>query len=318
MVRPWPFIAGSAHAAVRSHSGARPAALTLLLAAAAVVGTVVAALVALFELLLLADWLVLLALVTAASPVRAFGGAADYVALPAGTLNTVLANDANSAPLAVPRFVMRVTPVTQAELQDFVIEHPQWRRDRVPRAFADAGYLRAWHSATELPSASSSQQPATDVPWFVAQAFCENEGGRLPTWTEWEYAAAADATRTDARGDPAWLARVLGWYARPASVALPDVGGPANVYGVRDLHGLIWEWVDDFNALLVDTDSRSGDDPDKLKFCGAGAINLQDKQNYAVLMRIALLSSLTAANSTSSLGFRCVRSLPVEPVSEKP
>ena len=75
------------------------------------------------------------------------------------------------------------------------------------------------------------------------------------------------------------------------------------------MHGLIWEWVDDFNALLVSPDSRSGDDPDKIQFCGAGAINLQDRQNYAVLMRIALLSSLRASDSTTSLGFRCVRLL---------
>jgi formylglycine-generating enzyme required for sulfatase activity len=75
---------------------------------------------------------------------------------------------------------------------------------------------------------------------------------------------------------------------------------------VRDLHGVVWEWVDDFNALLVDGDSRTGKDPDKLKFCGAGAINLQDRENYAVLMRVALLSSLNASDSTNSLGFRCV------------
>ena len=79
------------------------------------------------------------------------------------------------------------------------------------------------------------------------------------------------------------------------------------MYGVRDLHGLVWEWVDDFNALLVNPDSRSQEDADKLKFCGAGAINLKDRENYAVLMRIALLSSLDATDSTSSLGFRCVR-----------
>ncbi len=235
--------------------------------------------------------------------------AADYVVLPAGTLNSVLANDATSAPLVVPRFAMRVAPVSQGELQAFVIHHPQWQRATVTRTFADAGYLRDWRSPTQLANATADKQPATHVSWFVAQAYCESESGRLPTWTEWEYAAAADATRTDARGDPAWLAQILSWYARPATAQLPNVGGPPNVYGVRDLHGLIWEWVDDFNALLVNTDSRSGDDPDKLKFCGAGAINLQDKQNYAVLMRIALLSSLNAANSTSSLGFRCVRPL---------
>ena len=239
-------------------------------------------------------------------------GAVEYVELPGGTLASVLANDADNAPVAVMRYQMRVTPVTQLELRQFVVAHAEWQRGRVARTFADGGYLQQWRSPVELADAASEQQPATNVSWFAAQAFCEAEGGRLPTWIEWEYAAAADASRRDARGDPAWLAKILAWYARPATTALPAVGGAANVYGVRDLHGLVWEWVDDFNALLVSADSRAGDDPEKLRFCGAGAINLKDRQNYAVLMRIALLSSLNAADSTSSLGFRCVRTLPTE------
>ena len=230
-----------------------------------------------------------------------------YVDVPAGTLASVLANDADRVPLSVPAFAMRATPVTQGEFRRFVLGQSQWRRDRVPRTFADRGYLQDWASATALKNAAAETQPVTHVTWFAAQAFCEGEDARLPTWTEWEYVAAADATRSDARSDPAWLARILGWYARPASSTLPAVGGAPNLYGVRDVHGLVWEWVDDFNALLVNADSRSGDDPDKLKFCGAGAINLQDRQNYAVLMRIALLSSLNASDSTGSLGFRCVR-----------
>lgn len=231
----------------------------------------------------------------------------EYVAVPTGRLVSVLANDANQAPLQVPAFGMRVSPITQGEFNRFVLAQPQWRRDRVARTFADAGYLQNWTTAVSLKDAGSETQPVTHVSWFAAQAYCEAEGARLPNWTEWEYVAAADATRNDARSDPAWLARILGWYARPASAALPAVGGEPNLYGVRDVHGLVWEWVDDFSALLVNADSRSADDPDKLKFCGAGAINLQDKQNYAVLMRIALLSSLNASDSTSSLGFRCVR-----------
>jgi formylglycine-generating enzyme len=262
----------------------------------------------LVELAALFEWLAVLALLGTTGVVQA----ADYVPMPAGSLTSVLGNDANNAPLVVAPYAMRATPVTEGELQSFVITHPQWRRDRVASSLADMGYLRHWRSPLELADASSPQQPATEVSWFAAQAFCESEGGRLPNWTEWEYAAAADATRRDARADPAWLTRILGWYARPASVAAPEVGGEPNVYGVRDLHGLIWEWVDDFNALLVNADSRSAEDADKLKFCGAGAINLQDRQNYAVLMRIALLSSLGAADSTSSLGFRCVRPWPEE------
>jgi len=229
-----------------------------------------------------------------------------YVQLPAGKLASVLAGDGDSAPLTIASFAMRATPVTTGEFRRFLQAHPQWRRDRVAATFADAGYLQAWRSADAAGDASSESQPVTQVSWFAAQAYCEAEGGRLPTWSEWEYAAAADETRRDARGDPAWRARILGWYSRPATGPLPKVGGKANAYGVRDLHGVVWEWVDDFNALLVDGDSRTGNDPDKLKFCGAGAINLQDRENYAVLMRVALLSSLNASDSTGSLGFRCV------------
>ncbi|MBK6854375.1 MAG: formylglycine-generating enzyme family protein [Burkholderiales bacterium] len=230
-----------------------------------------------------------------------------YVDVPAGTLASVLANDADRSPMAVSGFAMRITPVTRGEFRRFVATHPQWQPGQVPRTFADAAYLQSWSDPLMSSSPQVEHQPTVQVSWFAAQAYCDSEGARLPTWTEWEYVAAADATRTDARSDPAWLAQILAWYARPATAALPAVGGPANVYGVRNMHGLIWEWVDDFNALMVNADSRSGDDPDKLKFCGAGAINLKDKQNYAVLMRIALLSSLQAADSTTSLGFRCVR-----------
>lgn len=227
---------------------------------------------------------------------------AAYVDLPAGKLNSVLARDTDREPTPIAAFRLRETPVTRTEFRRFLAGHPEWQRERAPAVFAGSGYLQ--HEPDD------SAAPVTEVSWFAAQAYCEAEGGRLPTWYEWEYAAAADATRTDARGDPAWLARILGWYARPANGPLPAVGGPANVYGVRDLHGLVWEWVDDFNALLVNADSRGSGDPDRLKFCGAGAIDLQDRRNYAVLMRIALLSSLSAADSTSSLGFRCAQEMP--------
>jgi formylglycine-generating enzyme required for sulfatase activity len=216
----------------------------------------------------------------------------------------VLARDSDREPVRIAAFALRERPVTRGEFRRFLASHPEWQRSRAPSAFVDAGYLR--HAADD----GADDAPITEVSWFAAQAYCEAESARLPSWYEWEYAAAADATRTDARSDPAWLARILSWYARPASHPLPAVGGPANVYGVRDVHGLVWEWVDDFNSLLTNPDSRSADDPDKLKFCGAGAIDLQDRHNYAVLMRVALLSSLSAADSTGSLGFRCAREVP--------
>lgn len=246
--------------------------------------------------------------------------AVEYVVIPAGSITSVLANDASLGATPVGAFAIRATPVTNGEFLSYVKAHRGWQRGRTPTIFADTSYLNGWSSPTLPGEASRTRQPVTSVSWFAAQAFCESEGARLPTWVEWEYVAAADETRTDARSDPAWRARILSWYSRSSSKPLDAVGGAANVYGVRDVHGLIWEWVDDFNALLVSADSRNQGDPDKLQFCGAGAISLKDRDNYAVLMRIALLSSLNAADTTNNLGFRCARTgaVTASPTKEQP
>lgn len=233
--------------------------------------------------------------------------AADYTALPGGRFASVLPADPLKADVAVAPFRLRATPVTNEEFLAFVTSHPEWRRDRTPSVFAEPRYLSQWQSASALGSDALPAQPVTQVSWFAAQAFCESEGASLPTWYEWEFAAAADAARTDARKDPAWRAQILSWYSRPSTTPLPSAGGAANAYGIRDLHGLVWEWVGDFNALLVASDSRDQNDPDRLKFCGAGALNLRDRENYAVLMRVAMLSALKGADTTANLGFRCAR-----------
>lgn len=119
--------------------------------------------------------------------------------------------------------------------------------------------------------------------------------------------AAADATRADARGDPKWRESILTWYARPSSGALSSVGGAANYYGAHDLHGLIWEWVDDFSALFMTGDSHDHSGSDSMMSCGASALNLRDPANYPVVMRLALLSSLQASDTTVNLGFRCAK-----------
>ncbi|MGS1121553.1 formylglycine-generating enzyme family protein [Rhodanobacter sp. UC4436_H3] len=234
--------------------------------------------------------------------------AAEYVALPGGTFTSVLPADGKVAAAQVAPFRLRTELVTNGEFLAFVQKHPQWQRDKVAGILADARYLTQWAGANELGEQALPRQPVTRVSWFAAQAYCESEGARLPSWYEWEFAAAADATRRDARTDPVWRESILGWYSRPSSAALPAVGGVANVYGVRDMNGLVWEWVDDFNALMVASDSRQQGDPDLLKFCGAGAISMQEKENYAVLMRIAMLSALKAADTTNNLGFRCAKS----------
>lgn len=247
-----------------------------------------------------------LAVLLGSLPGLGFAADPGLAKLPGGTFESILAyEDAVGGTIIAP-FALDKRPVTNAAFLRFVQDHPQWRRDKVPMVFADAGYLSHWSAAEALGPEALAEQPVTRVSWFAASAYCEARGARLPTWLEWEYAAAADEARADARSDPAWRERMLGWYSRPSSSPLPSVGqSPANVWGVQDLHGLVWEWVDDYAAMLVSSDNREQADPDRLKFCGAGALSMRDRENYAVMMRVAMLSALSASDTTRNLGFRC-------------
>jgi formylglycine-generating enzyme len=240
----------------------------------------------------------------------AYDAESRLVTLTAGEFEPTYRTEAGEAKLAVASFQLDRTPVTNADFRAFVLENPKYRRDRISALFADAGYLAHWAGPTELGRAAPPLAPVVNVSWFSAKAYCEARGARLPSELEWEYAAAASESSRDARRDPPFQAQILGWYSRPNQAVLADVGsGPANAWGIQDLHGLVWEWVSDFNATLTSSDSRSPRSAERQTFCGAGATSAREVSDYAAFMRIALLSSLTARDSTQNLGFRCARSI---------
>lgn len=247
----------------------------------------------------------------AALLLQASGVSAEPASIPGGPWRSILPSGTKSAEVRVLPYRLDRTPVTNGDFLAFVRSHPEWRRDRVSRVMADRQYLSQWESANSLGASADAHQPVTGVSWFAARAYCEAQGERLPTWYEWEYAAAASESSADAREQPGWQQQILNWYSRPSTQPLERVGlHPANFYGVRDLHGLVWEWVEDFNALMISGDSRNQGDPDILKFCGTGALALEDRSNYALAMRLALLSSLQANATTTNLGFRCAKDAP--------
>ncbi len=243
------------------------------------------------------------------APTLGLAAAGEWATLPGNeSFTSILDYEDSDGKVRVAPFELMARPVSNAQFLAFVTAHPDWRRGATPSIFAEKRYLEHWSGVLSLGVATKPQQPVTRVSWFAAEAYCEAQGARLPTWSEWEYAAAADATRVDARSDPAWRERLLTWYAKPSNQALADLGqGAPNFYGVQDLHGLVWEWVEDYAAMLVSSDNRQQSDPDLLQFCGAGAISTDDRENYAVLMRIAMLSALEAEDTTGNLGFRCAR-----------
>jgi sulfatase modifying factor 1 len=236
--------------------------------------------------------------------------------LPGGSYTPLYAKEAK--PRAAPACFLSEVPVTNAKFLAFVKMNPSWQRSKVTKEMADANYLRDWAGDLDLgPQAEKmANAPVTNVSWFAARAYAEAEGHRLPTQDEWEFAARADATRIDASTDQKFLRKLLEWYAKPAVGGLPDVATTeANVYGLRGLHGLVWEWVHDFNSTMIVGDSRGDDSLERKLFCGAGSLLASDVSNYAAFMRYAFRSSLKGNYCVGSLGFRTAKSLYDEPPS---
>ena len=218
------------------------------------------------------------------------------VRIPSGSYQPLYANG-GAARVTVSAFAIDRDAVTQAQYAAFVKTHAEWRRSAVRRTKADASYLAGW--ASDLVPSGSATAPVTNVSWFAAKAYCEAQGKRLPTVNEWEYAAAADASRRDASADPVFRAAVLASYSSRNASAPQRL--PANVYGVRGLHDRIWEWTLDFNpgahAHMTAHEHHA--------YCASAAIGAADPSNYPAFMRQAVRASLTTRSTTAGLGFRC-------------
>jgi formylglycine-generating enzyme len=210
----------------------------------------------------------------------------------------------------VKGFYLDVVPVTNEKFLEFVRANPRWQRSQVKRIFADESYLKNWAGDFELGTNVPSDAPVTFISWFAAKAFAQWQGKRLPTVAEWEVAAAASPTLADGTKDAAFQREILRWYSTSSPSVLPPVNaGPKNFWGVRDLHGLVWEWVSDFNSATVTGDARGDSGLDRQLFCGAGAIGAKDTGDFPAFMRYGFRSSLKAAYTIHNLGFRCAKDL---------
>lgn len=241
--------------------------------------------------------------------------AQEMVRIPAGELRPFF-RAAADADVRVPvaAFDLDARPVSNADFLAFVRAQPQWRRSAARRVFADEHYLAHWSGDLE-PGAAAPEAPVANVSWFAARAYATWAGKRLPTLAEWEYAAAARGI--DGRA-PAEV--VLAWYARPATGLAPAVSTApfVNTLGVADLHGAIWEWVEDFNSSLVGADSRARETLDRGRFCGAGAFDAADRADYATFMRYAFRNSIKGRYTGRLLGFRCARDVAPGPGDLQP
>ena len=162
------------------------------------------------------------------------------------------------------------------------------------------------------------RRPAINVTWHDATAYAEwlsEQTGRpyrLPTEAEWEYAARADTATAYHWGDAADSggANCDGCDRRSPGRTLPVGFFDANAWGLHDMHGNVWEWVEDcWSASHVGRPSsgaaRTGGD------CGRRVLRGGSWFNAASFARSASRLSGNPDVRGTIAGFRLAVSFPV-------
>lgn len=169
-------------------------------------------------------------------------------------------NEKWAHPVEVAPFAMAKAAVTQGEFAEFVADGGYttpslwsdggawlaetgatrpvyWRRD------SDGGWLRRhFDTWVEL----EPGLPVSHVCWWEADAFCRWAGRRLPTETEWEFAAASGkqpkTTYPWGNQSPAADQAAADWRA-PGPVHVGACRDGDTLHGIRQLIGNVWEWT---------------------------------------------------------------------------
>lgn len=221
------------------------------------------------------------------------------VLVPEGSFHSVLP-EVEGEPVAVDSFYMDETAVTNEEYLEFLKENPEWRRSEVPPIFTNDGYLREWKSDLDPGYENLGEnRPVTRVSWYAANAYCSDQGGRLPTLNEWEY--SAQLMEFDSESEmTTFSSELINWYSGIDVKHLSEVGSTQieNTEGVKDQFGLVMEWVEDFKPIIADELSLD---------CGTvGRMNtLGSVYSYAASIRYITRMSFNAKITTGMVGFRC-------------
>jgi formylglycine-generating enzyme required for sulfatase activity len=153
--------------------------------------------------------------------------------------------------------------------------------------------------------------PAMNVTWYDAKTFCEWVGGCLPTEAEWEKAASWDP-ETETKFAYPWgnddPTLALLNYNRNVDDTSPVGSYPdrANPYGLFDMAGNVWEWVNDWYDesyyQISPSSNPLGPDSGQRRAVRGGAWHVSDND-----VRSANRDWADPSNAVNIIGFRCAR-----------
>lgn len=204
-------------------------------------------------------------------------------------------------------FELGIVPVTQALYAAVMGANPSARQgDALPVEsvswFDAVRFCNAVSRACGLPEAYTIG--GGDVPSVRWDA--SNDGFRLPTESEWEYAARAGTRHVYAGGDDLG---VVGWFDDNSGNRTQPVGQKAaNRHGLYDMSGNVWEWCWDLygdypsGALATDPTGPSS---------GPGRVNRGGSWLFSAFSaRIASRTWYPAFYRRDFRGLRLARTLP--------
>ena len=162
-------------------------------------------------------------------------------------------------------------------------------------------------------------QPVINVNWNEAQAYAAwlsaqtGNTYRLPSEAEWEYAARAGMTTTYSWDNEIGenRANCVGCGSEWDNRQTAPVGSfAANAFGLFDMHGNVWEWVEDCYVNTY-TDAPS-DGSARTSGCGANVRAVVRGGSWSSLprsLRSANRGSSSPSDRINTDGFRLVRDL---------
>jgi len=198
----------------------------------------------------------------------------------------------------IPRIEVDRTEVTNRAFADFVRASGH-RSDAEERGSSYHGPIPvpglSWRHPVRGGAEASDrpEHPVVHVSLRDAEAFCASTGGRLPSEEEWEFAARGEERRIFPWGDGWDPSRPL-WRGPDAPELGPVGSHPAGdtPEGFSDLAGSVWEWT-----------STHTDEGQVLK---GGSWREWNPANLRSAARLVM----PADESSSDVGFRCVREVP--------
>jgi len=175
--------------------------------------------------------------------------------------------------------------------------------------------LRAliWHliSIHFIPDQALAPWPALYVTWEEAQAFCLNQGKRLPSEAEWEKAARGTTGRIFPWGkqDPSQDIAVFGAYhvhEIPLVANVDSYPEGTSAWGVYHLAGNIAEWVNDWLGPdyypIMPERNPPGPKSGRYKSVRGGSW-----KSLPVMLRGATRGGAFPEERSPNIGFRCAK-----------